>query len=366
MIEQIEKPTLLLDEVKVHGNIKRMMDKANGAGVRLRPHFKTHQSAEIGRWFRDVGITAVTVSSLDMAALFVADGWADVLVAFPVNLRQMGLINELAQQTTLGLLLLDGETAVSLNNQLENKVNVWLEIDAGYGRSGIPWAEQTKVNALAKIVENAPNLQLSGLLTHAGNSYSQPSVAKILRVHQETVARLHVVRDGLREIGMDTAVSIGDTPSCSLATDFTGVDEIRPGNYAFYDLMQVALGACTEDDIAVGVACPVVAKNEKSKQIILYGGGVHHSKEMMLVDGQPSYGRIALLNENGWGAIEAGANVVGLSQEHGLVQVTPDLFAKIKVGDLLFVLPVHSCMTVDLYGYYTTLDGKRIPKMRTN
>ena len=130
--------------------------------------------------------------------------------------------------------------------------------------------------------------------------------------------------------------------------------------------MQLALGACQAEDIAVGVACPVVAKYEENHRIILYGGGVHLSKDMMMVDGQSSYGRIAFFNETGWGKIEPDANVAGLSQEHGIVHVSPDLFAQIEVGSLLFVLPVHSCMTVDLYGHYTTLDGQQIVKMRTN
>ena len=366
MMELIEKPTLLLDEAKARRNIERMMGKALSAGVNLRPHFKTHQSVGIGHWFREVGITSITVSSLDMAALFALDGWADILVAFPVNLRQIDLINVLAQQTSLGVLLLDAATAVSLNDQLGNDVTVWLEIDAGYGRSGVFWQDQKAVNKLAQLVDSLPRLRLTGVLTHAGNTYQQPSPAEIVAVHRQTIERLNVVRDGLRAIGLETAVSIGDTPGCSIAKDFSGVDEIRPGNYVFYDLMQLALGACQAEDIAVGVACPVVAKNEEKQQVVLYGGGVHLSKDVLLVDGLPCYGRIAFLNETGWGEIEDSGMIVGLSQEHGILQATPNLYAQIEVGDVLLVLPVHSCMTVDLYGHYTTLDGKRIPKMRTN
>ena len=130
--------------------------------------------------------------------------------------------------------------------------------------------------------------------------------------------------------------------------------------------MQLALGSCQPEDIAVGVACPVVAKYEETHRIILYGGGVHLAKDVMVMGGGSCYGRIAFLNESGWGAIADGGIVTGLSQEHGILQTTPELFAKISVGDVLLVLPVHSCMTVDLYGHYTTLTGKKIPKMRTN
>ena len=37
---------------------------------------------------------------------------------------------------------------------------------------------------------------------------------------------------------------------------------------------------------------------------------------------------------------------------------------KIKAGDILFVLPVHSCLTVNLFKEYVRLDGRRIPTIR--
>ena len=82
---QIAKPTLLLDTQKVRRNITRMAEKVQRSGVRLRPHFKTHQSAVIDEWFRAQGITDITVSSVDMAIYFARHGWDDITIAFPVN-----------------------------------------------------------------------------------------------------------------------------------------------------------------------------------------------------------------------------------------------------------------------------------------
>jgi D-serine deaminase-like pyridoxal phosphate-dependent protein len=83
----ISVPTLLLDEGRARRNIFRMADKAASNQVRFRPHFKTHQSAAVGEWFRDVGVTAITVSSVEMARYFAAHGWNDITFAFPVNVR---------------------------------------------------------------------------------------------------------------------------------------------------------------------------------------------------------------------------------------------------------------------------------------
>ena len=73
-----------------------MADRAIQYNVRLRPHFKTHQSRQIAGWFREAGINCITVSSLKMAEYFAADGWDDITVAFPVNVLEHERINRLA------------------------------------------------------------------------------------------------------------------------------------------------------------------------------------------------------------------------------------------------------------------------------
>jgi D-serine deaminase-like pyridoxal phosphate-dependent protein len=55
-----------------------------------------------------------------------------------------------------------------------------------------------------------------------------------------------------------------------------------------------------------------------------------------------------------------GARLYALSQEHGLAVVSAETYAEIQVGDLVAVIPVHSCLTVDLYRQYLTLEDHRI------
>lgn len=365
-MQHIDAPTLLIDKTKAIANIERMVVKANANGVQLRPHFKTHQSAEIAAWFRQRGVQTITVSSLKMAQYFAQNGWNDITLAFLVNPRQIKAIDQLAAKIDLGLLVDSQSTAVSLSQHLTNHVNVWIKVDAGYGRTGLPWTEQTNIHATAQAIVNASSLTLKGILTHAGNTYATPGAAAIKAAYDQTVTRLNTVRMYLAERGVKTAVSIGDTPGCSVANDFAGVDEIRPGNFVFYDLVQQQLGACGFADIAVGVACPVIAKDAARKRIILYGGAVHLSKDVMLVDGGACYGRVAHLTSTGWNQPYTASKLISLSQEHGIILAEDSLFEAVKVGDLLLVLPVHSCLTVDLYPAYTTFTGKQITKMRTN
>jgi len=151
---EIEKPTILLNVDQAKRNIQRMAVKAQRQGIRFRPHFKTHQSAAIGEWFRQAGVTAITVSSLEMAQYFARHGWDDITIAFPANLRQVGAFNKLARSIHLGLLVESIETVDYLSNQLTAPVDTWVEIDDGTNRTGVRWDRHRKLNEFIMRLSN--------------------------------------------------------------------------------------------------------------------------------------------------------------------------------------------------------------------
>ncbi len=366
MLKSITKPTLLLDKNTACRNIRKMTDKAKSSGVIFRPHFKTHQSAEIGNWFRDAGVRAITVSTVEMAQYFVGHGWDDITIAFPVNVLEIPEINELGKNVRLGILV-DSETAVlKLQEDIKTAVHVWIKIDVGYGRVGIPWDKSDKIVLLAQQIRKSTNLIFEGILTHNGHSYYANNPEQINEVYDQSLSRLLSVRDAIVNSGIEHfKVSTGDTPCCSVINDFTGVDEIRPGNFVFYDVMQASKGICNYEDIAVAVACPVVGKYPDRKQIVIYGGGVHLSKEFITdSEGNKLFGYLSSgIDETSIGSPDFDAPVVSLSQEHGIVNVSNEILSKIEIGDVVIVFPVHSCMTCNLYGEYVTLDGRRIARI---
>ncbi len=353
----IQKPTLVLDPTKVQRNIDRMVSKAQNSGVIFRPHFKTHQSTQIGEWFCERGVTRITVSSVDMATYFADNGWTDITIAFPVNILEIEAIKALAKRITLGLLVESTETLQFLAQHLQLPVNIWLKADIGYHRTGILWTAPERFVSLAQSIKQIPHFTLQGILNHAGHTYAARSQAEVERLYQEMVSRMQSIRMALVTAGFtDTQLSIGDTPSCSLVDDLSAVDEIRPGNFVFYDVTQLEIGACRAEDIGLVVACPIVAKHPERNQLVLYGGAVHHSKEFIEVGGTKIFGYVTRLIENGWEARLDGAYVAGLSQEHGLVTMPSHTLTQFKVGDVLAILPVHSCLTVNLLrmNYLTT------------
>lgn len=358
----VEKPTLIVDKEKACRNIRTIVEKARAGGVVYRPHFKTHHSADIGEWYRNEGVNAITVSSVDMAKYFADNGWKDITIAFPVNLLQIKDINDLAQKISLNLLVESIESVDFLAKNLKNKVEVWIEIDTGYHRSGIAWNNYDKISATAKIIDRADNLGFEGILTHSGHSYELRSKKKIGELYRDTIEKMTAVRDSVQSNrSKNIKISVGDTPCCSITEDFSEVDEIRPGNLLFYDVMQAEIGSCSISDIAVAVACPVVAIYEERNEIIIYGGGVHLSKERC-TDGQgvTHYGRITFWEGRNWGEALSGSYVMSLSQEHGIIKADPKTVKSLSRGDLVFILPVHSCLTTDLLRNYITTDGTKL------
>ncbi len=356
----IKRPTLLLDEAKCHKNIETMADKARKKSLHFRPHFKTHQSLEIGRWFRNSGVRSITTSSLSMASYFAQDGWDDITVAFPLNVREMDAVNELASRISLTVLVESSETLSALNSSLRNRCNVNLKIDSGFGRTGIPSSCVDEVTRLTEEISRSPMLNLTGLLTHAGHSYKARSKAEILRTHEDSLNKMKKLKSRLRAL-TTVKISVGDTPSCSVAEDFPGVDEIRPGNFVFYDMMQHQISSCDVDQIAVAVACPVVARHPERNELIVYGGAIHFSKDFILDDeGKRVFGAVVDLDDEGWSPPVKNAFVSSLSQEHGIVSAPADYINRMHVGDLIGVLPVHSCLTAECMGEYRTLTGRTI------
>ena len=96
-------PFILLDSARCRQNIARMEEKARTNGLVFRPHFKTHQSHAVGRWFREVGVNRITVSSAEMAGYFAKDGWNDITIAFPLSRFHVEAVNRLAEDIHMNI-----------------------------------------------------------------------------------------------------------------------------------------------------------------------------------------------------------------------------------------------------------------------
>jgi D-serine deaminase-like pyridoxal phosphate-dependent protein len=233
-----------------------------------------------------------------------------------------------------------------------------LKIDVGTHRTGFSPDEKEEIEKTFDIIDNQSLITFKGFLAHAGHTYNARSHAEIEQIYHQSISILQLLKNEYLNRYPNIEISVGDTPSCSVMNDFSGVNEIRPGNFVFYDLMQANISSCQEAQIAVALACPIIAKHKKRLQIVIQGGAVHLSKDnVVLENGQKYFGKIVKLQENGWSEAIEGLSLVSLSQEHGIIQATPETFDLFQIGDEIGILPIHSCLVADLMGEFSILSG---------
>jgi D-serine deaminase-like pyridoxal phosphate-dependent protein len=352
------RPALLLDKEKCIGNISFMAEKAKYHNLILRPHFKTHQSHTIGKWFRDFGTDKITVSSVSMAEYFAGDGWNDITIAFPFNINEIAASNQLAGKIKLQLTVCSAETLEFIDQNIRHQVGICIKTDTGYNRTGISWKDTGQIEKMLEIIINSRKLSFYGFIVHNGHTYKASDIEMIRSIHDESILALSTLRLKFGHIVPNMVLSTGDTPACSICENFKGIDEIRPGNYVFYDLTQFHLGSCKFPQIAVALAAPLVAKHYERLEIVIYGGAVHLSKEYLYIGDNKIFGQVVDLTASGWSDPLPGIFVTGLSQEHGIIKCDEEFFGRIKVGDFLGIIPVHSCLTADLMKSFVTTQGE--------
>ncbi|MEO8291729.1 MAG: alanine racemase [Actinomycetota bacterium] len=77
-------PSLAIDLAVMERNIVAMVSVATNAGVRLRPHTKTHKCPEIARIQVEAGAVGITAAKLGEAEGMADAGLDDILVAYPI------------------------------------------------------------------------------------------------------------------------------------------------------------------------------------------------------------------------------------------------------------------------------------------
>jgi D-serine deaminase-like pyridoxal phosphate-dependent protein len=351
-IHELPTPALLLDLDVLERNLRAMAGRAASLGVALRPHIKTHKCIEVGERQRALGIAGITVSTLYEARVFAEHGFTDITWAFPVILSRLDEVRELAGRVTLRLVV-DSPEAVTALEGLGVPLHVWLEVDCGDHRAGVDPGAPASVD-LARRITESPRLTFDGILTHSGHAYNGRGRKEIAAVAEQERRVMAGFADQLREEGIAVpGVSVGSTPAMSAAGSLQGVTEVRPGNYAFHDFMQVTLGSCGVRDCAVTVLATVVSHRPGEDTSVVDAGALALSKERWAgPGGRETMGEVFAEYEAG--LLSEGARLVKLSQEHGVVS------APLQVGSRVRILPNHSCLTVAQFDEVHAVRGAEV------
>ena len=342
---EVKRPTLLLNKDISVRNLKHIKKKADLQNVSLRPHFKTHQSTHVGKWYKEEGIEKITVSSVTMAKYFSQD-WNNIMIAFPINILEIETLNSITNRCKISLLVDNFSVLDYLDKNLLKRVNIYIKIDVGYKRAGIVYDKFSDIDDIINFCSKSKYLSFKGFVSHFGNTYNSNGKKQIITTYKKSIEKLKVLND----IYPNYEISIGDTPSSSLVDNFPEfISELRPGNFIFYDLFQYSIGSCNINDIAVRMVCPIVSVYRERGEVLIYGGSVHFSKDFIKNKKNKCFG-YAYIYDHIWKEKKRVGYIKSLSQEHGIISV--DSVEKYSIGDLLVIIPIHSCLTVDKMGSF--------------
>ena len=351
--DDLDTPALLFDLDVVERNIAEMAAVAQEAGVRLRPHTKTHKSPELARMQVDAGAAGITVAKLGEAEVMADAGIDDILVAYPlVGERTLRRLRALLERASVIVSLDAVEVAEGIGTvgrERGTPVAVLVEVDTGLHRMGRPPGEASAELAVA--IAGVPGVEVVGLLTHGGQSYAAADPGELRHLAEreamdlvETAARCRESGLGIREI------SIGSTPTARIGAGVDGVTEIRPGTYVFNDVQQMRLGVASPSMCGARVLTTVVSRP---------------TAERFLIDG----GSKAFSSDGGNGPPLPGRGVVVgrpdlmidfMSEEHGVGHLEGDV--PLAIGERLEVIPLHVCSAVNLFDRAFGIRGGQVER----
>lgn len=357
-ITDLRTPQVLIDRRRAERNLDRMQQAANAATIRLRPHAKTHKIPQIARWQLDRGAVGICCAKLGEAEVFASAGIDDIRLPYPLNPVNADRVLALHRKIALSFIVDDVGVARQWSDVARRAgvtFNVLIKVDVGFHRCGID-PERDGV-AFVRAVAALPGLRLRGLLSHAGHGYratSEAELASVARTEAEILLRLaaHARDEG---ISIDE-ISVGATPTARFSLRERGITEMRPGNYVFFDRTQVALGAASIDDCALTVLAMVVSRPARDRVILDCGSKTLASDSARGFTDPPGHGAVFARIDDP--VPDDSLVIERLSEEHAVVRATTA--ARLQPGDLVRVVPNHSCVVSNLVDCVRVVDGDAI------
>jgi D-serine deaminase-like pyridoxal phosphate-dependent protein len=364
----LDTPAMLIDLDIVDANLAKMAAFARRAGLRLRPHAKTHKSLAMARRQLAAGAAGLCVATVSEAAALAAavqagespagegragEGQPDLTLAYPiVGERKLSRLAEVCRDVRVTLVadstgVIDGYQ--DLARRLGQTVPVLVEVDTGMNRAGAP---ARVVPGLARHIAASAGLRFAGILTHAGHAHNATSQRGIEQVARQEAAIMGDVRAELERAGHEVpVVSAGSSLTARYLSAADGITEIRPGTYIYNDLRTLACWSCTAEEMAASMLATVVSVGQSRAT-------VDAGSKTLTTTTDPAAGAGHL-------AGRPDAVLARTSEEHGVLEVGgPPAFGP---GDRVRILPVHVCVWTDLQPeVYGIRGGQVVERIRVD
>lgn len=340
-LDDLETPALLIHLDRVRHNLATMRELLDGDLDRWRPHVKTCKVPAVLALFLETGVRrfkCATTRELEVLLGCAAGRDVDVLFAMAQHGRNLDRLVDLAAahpRHRISVLSEDPEHAARLR---AGGLAVFVDLDPGYHRTGIPLTEIERIRA----VVSAAGDSLAGLHCYDGHLHDNDPAARRSAAHAVYTELAALARD----LGVTGELVTSGTPTFVDALAFAGFAEfhhtVSPGTVIYWDARSEELGI-PGFRFAVEVHGRVVSRPTDARFTVDCG-----SKALDAAAGSPC----ALLV----GDVAAAAGTP--SEEHLPFLVTAGRAP--RVGTAVRLVPRHVCPTVNLADRAVLLDAGRI------
>lgn len=342
----LNTPVLVIDADALARNIATMAAFAQEHGVRLRPHAKTHKSADVARLQIAAGAAGVCCAKIGEAEMLAeAGGVGSILITSPVvsppAIARLAALNEALAD--LAVVADNPANVAALAEAMNGKpLTVFVDVDPGIRRTGV--ASPTDAVALAQAIRAAPNLRFGGVQFYCGSQQHIEAFAERRDAIAERTAYLQTVLDALKEAGSPAPIVTGGGTGTHRIDAALGVfTELQVGSYVFMDRQyndcDLTGDGAAPYETALMVDARVISANAKA--LVTIDAGF----KALATDGGPP----AIIS----GAPE-GAAFAFMGDEHGAI-VAND--SGLTLGDIVTLASPHCDPTVNLYDYFHVVRG---------
>lgn len=354
LISDLDTPAVLIEKSVLEKNIFEMQKLADKHKVKLRSHVKTHKIPKIAKLQLEAGACGIACAKVSEAEVMARAGFRDIQIANiivgDIKIERMARLMDVTDRLSCCVDSIEGAEQIGKAMSLLGKtMHIFIKVDTGFHRVGVEKYED--ILMLSQIISQSDGIKLEGILTHAGQVYEAGNPQQIEAI---AIAESRVMIDMARKLGRDgipvPEISVGSTPGSEFAVAIPGITELRAGNYALRDMIQVSFGTSKIEQCAMSILATVVSVPGKGRAVIDAGSktlnldrGAHSSESL------DSYGYI----------IGKNAKITKLSEEHGMIEFENESFT---VGEKIRVIPNHACTVMNLHDHAFLVDGVKVLK----
>lgn len=342
-VENIPSPSLVVYKDLVQQNIVRAIEMVGGDVSKLRPHAKTHKTAQIIDMERDAGIIKHKCATLKEAEMLAQNGIEDVLIAYQMvgpNIKKFLSLQQRYPNVDFKVIVDHQDAVTSLSTasvECGLCVKVMLDLDVGMHRTGVPVSD--KAVEIYESIDQSDGLLPWGLHVYDGHIHDSDVIER-RNACNHSLAQVELMRNKLSEKGLPLPLIVmGGTPTFPIYAQTPGV-EASPGTFVFHDYGYVS----NYPDLGFIPAALLLSRVISIPTSTRFTLDLGH--KAIAADPDGARGTILTIKN---------AEVDTQHEEHWAVNVPST--KQMQIGQEVYVCPTHICPSVALHPFYYVIDA---------